>query len=381
MRPTRRDFVKLSTQAAVGLTLLRFERRAHAGSGYAGYAGYDRALVIDCLGGPGDPAAPPDDPPPLSKAVLDDARASGVTAVNITVSEVGNGDGTFEKTLRNLAYWQRELQAHPDRFVRIRRAADLRRAKSNGQLGLIFGFQDCAFVGADLSRLDLFADLGVSVMQPTYNLANLLGDGCLEPRNAGLSKLGKSAIERMNHKRILVDLSHSGQRTTADGIAGSTQPVAISHAGCAAVADHPRNKRDEELRSLADKGGVVGIFWMPYLRASGQPMAEDVVRHVEHALKVAGEDHVGIGTDGVLSPTVLSPAYVKAHHDEVAARRKAGIGAPGENDDVYTFIPDLNTPRRINTLADRLIARGHSTAVVEKILGGNFARLFRDVWG
>jgi membrane dipeptidase len=375
MHSTRREFVKLSAAAVAGLAFVRGERRAHA------FAGYDEALVIDALGGPGDPAAARGDESPLAAAALDDARASGVTAVNITVSELGSANDAIEKTVRNVSYWEHELDTHPDRFLRIRRADDLRAAKTGGRLGLIYGFQDCALIGEDLSRIDMFAGLGVRVMQPTYNLRNLLGDGCVEPRNAGLSRLGHAAIERMNHLRVLVDLSHSGQKTTAETIMRSSQPVAFTHAGCAAVAEHPRNKRDEELRSLANKGGVIGIFWMPYLRASGQPMAEDVLRHLEHALKVAGEDHVGIGTDGMLSPTVLSPAYVKTHREEILARRKAGIGAPGEEENVYNFIPDLNTPRRLNDLGDRLLKRGHPSARVEKILGGNFARLFREVWG
>jgi membrane dipeptidase len=378
VRPTRRDVLQLAARAAVGIAFARGSRRAQAAPGYAGY---NRALVIDALGGPGDVSAAPDDEAPLTAAMLDDARASGVTAVNLTIGELGSGDDVVDKTMRTLSYWERELDAHPDRLMRIRRADDLRAAKASGRLGIIFGFQDLALIGQDLSRIDVWAGLGVRVMQPTYNLRNLLGDGCLEPRNAGLSKLGHAAIERMNKLRVLVDLSHSGQRTTADAVARSSAPVAFTHAGCAALVDHPRNKRDAELRSLADKGGVVGIYWMPYLRAAGQPMAEDVVRHVEHALEVAGEDHVGIGTDGMLSPTTLTPAYVKAHREEILARKKAGIGAPGEEENVYNFIPDLNTPRRLESLAERLVKRGHSPARVDKILGANFARLFREVWG
>jgi membrane dipeptidase len=185
----------------------------------------------------------------------------------------------------------------------------------------------------------------------------------------------------MNELGVLVDLSHCGHRTTLDGIAASKQPVAITHAGCAAVADLPRNKTDEELRNLARKGGVVGIYFMPFLRTQGQPMAADLIRHIEHAVDVCGEDHVGIGTDGGISAVELTPEYVKRFHEDVANRRRQGISAPGESEDVYTFIPDLNTPRRFETLAGMLRERGHSEARVEKILGGNFARLFREVWG
>jgi membrane dipeptidase len=177
-----------------------------------------------------------------------------------------------------------------------------------------------------------------------------------------------------------VDLSHCGQRTTDEAIGASISPVAITHAGCAAVADLPRNKNDATLRKLAERGGVIGIYLMPYLRMSGQPMAEDVIAHIEHALDICGEDHVGIGTDGTISAVKLTAAYKKAFADEIAERRKRGVSAPGETTAVYTFVPDLNTPRRFETLAALLAKRGKSERVIEKVLGGNFLRLFAQTW-
>jgi membrane dipeptidase len=120
---------------------------------------------------------------------------------------------------------------------------------------------------------------------------------------------------------------------------------------------------------------------MPYLRTSGQPMADDVVRHLEHAIQVCGEDHVGLGTDGTISPVNVTPEYRKAFTEEMKERRKRGIAAPGEREDAFTFVPDLNTPRRLETLAMLLSKRGHSDVQIAKILGGNFERLFREVWG
>lgn len=185
---------------------------------------------------------------------------------------------------------------------------------------------------------------------------------------------------RMNELGILVDLSHCGQRTTADGIQTSKKPVAITHAGCSALVPLPRNKRDEELRLLAERGGVVGIYFMPFLREQGQPMAEDVIRHVEHALNVCGEEHVGVGTDLPISPLELTADAIMRHRQELEERRRAGISAPGESPDVFLYVRDLNAPRRLAQLADLLLARGHSTSRVEKILGGNFLRLFGEAW-
>ncbi|HSE12995.1 MAG TPA: membrane dipeptidase, partial [Rudaea sp.] len=201
----------------------------------------------------------------------------------------------------------------------------------------------------------------------------------LEPGNAGLSKLGRSMVEKMNARGVLLDLSHCGQRTTREGIEASTKPVAITHSGCAAVNDNPRNKRDDELRLLSERGGVIGIYVMPYLRSEGQVTADDVVKHIDYAVKVCGEDHVGIGTDGTVSAVDVTPEFRKKFAEIAAERQKRGIAAPGERPDSFTFALDLNTPRRFEKIAWLLSQRGYSDARIEKILGGNFARLFREV--
>jgi membrane dipeptidase len=344
------------------------------------WSGYGQAIVIDALGAPGDGSERSLDSG-LTAAELADALASGITAVNLTVGAVGQLDGAFETTIRQIAGWERDLDRHPEALMKIKTAADLQKAKTTGRLGLIYGFQDTLPVGADLDRLTTFHGLGVRIIQMTYNRRNLAGDGCLEPADAGLSRLGREMIERMNALGLLVDLGHGGRQTTLDTIAASKKPVAITHTGCAALADLPRNKTDEELRRLAEKGGVAGIYLMPFLRTQGQPMAEDVVRHLAHAVDVCGEDHVGIGTDGQISAVQLTPEYVEQFRANVEERRRLGISAPGESLDVYTFVPDLNTPRRFEQIAWHLSKRGFSDDRIAKILGGNFARLFAEAWG
>jgi membrane dipeptidase len=178
-----------------------------------------------------------------------------------------------------------------------------------------------------------------------------------------------------------VDLSHAGVRTIAEGIAASKAPVAISHTGCRALVDLPRNTGDSELRALAERGGVAGIYFMPFLRESGQPHAEDLIRHIEHAVDVCGEDHVGLGTDGSISGVALTDAYRAAFRKSVEARQKAGVSAPGESADVFTLVPEYNDPLRFRHLADDLVRRGWPSRRVEKLLGANFARLFAEVWG
>ncbi|MGH8174904.1 MAG: dipeptidase [Steroidobacter sp.] len=373
----RREFIR--SAAAVALTVSPAVQGASPKRKFTAEA-YARATVIDALGGPGefDPKAAPG--APLSAQALADVKASGVTAVNLTVSSVGNGQGKFEETVAGIAYWEREIAARPETFVKVLAARDLNAAKAAARMGIIYGFQDTSMLDADLSRLEMFWGLGVRIVQPVYNRRNLMGDGCLEPADGGLSTLGRELIAEINRLGILLDLSHAGPRTISEGIAASRAPAAITHTACRALVDGPRNTHDSELKALADRGGVAGIYFMPFLRPSAQPHAEDLIRHLEHAVNVCGEDHVGLGTDGLLSGVRLDSEYAEFHRKFYEGRQKAGIAAPGEAADVFNLIPEYNDARRFLTLANDLSDRGWPQRRIEKILGANFARLFSAVW-
>lgn len=335
-------------------------------------------MVIDCLGSPGPFNVQGRMDEPLTPEMVENARVSGMTGISVTLNAGGAGHSAFDGTVAGIAYFTREVARHPDVFMQVRTVADLHEAKRTGRVGLIFSFQDTIMLEGDVSRLDLFDDFGIKVMQLTYNLRNEVGDGCLEAGNAGLSKFGRDVVARMNELGIAVDTSHCGQQTTADAIAASTQPVAITHSGCQAVFVHPRSKRDEELRAMADGGGVIGLYLMPFLNAEGPPTTADLVRHIEHAVNVCGEDHVGIGSDNSITPTDANAAYRAGLEAFAAERQRLGIGAPREYE--LLFVPELNTPRRMEQIADALLAKGHGETRVEKIIGGNWARYFRDVW-
>jgi membrane dipeptidase len=374
----RREF--LSSAVAAALAASPIARAAAAKRSFTEQA-YSKAMVIDALGGPGgfDPDLPPD--AGLSPPMLADVKASGVTAVNLTVNSVGNGPRKFEETVEGIAFSEKMIAEHPDHFMKVLTARDLATAKSSGRMGLIYGFQDTSALDGELSRLALFQGLGVRIVQPVYNRRNLMGDGCLEPADGGLSTLGRELIAEINKQKILLDLSHAGARTQAEGIAASKSPMAITHTGCRALVDVPRNTHDKELKALADRGGVVGIYFMPFLRASGQPHAEDLIRHLEHAVDVCGEDHVGLGTDGGISGIKLDQKYADFQRKFFEDRQKAGIAAPGEAADVFNLVPEYNDARRFFTLANDLSDRGWKAQRIEKILGANFVRLFGEVWG
>jgi membrane dipeptidase len=301
-------------------------------------------------------------------------RESGVTAVKATL---GGATGDFADTVADIAKADQLIEKRPDIFRQVRTAADFDRARREQKLGVIYSFESAAMLEDKIERIELFRGLGVRVMQLTYNRRTPLGVGCLDGDTDGLTDLGRKAIAKMNEIGIALDLSHSNTKTTADGIAASAKPPVITHAGCRAVYQHPRNKEDRELKALADKGGVIGVYMLPYLTASPkQPMLEDYLQHLDHAFKVCGEDHVGVGSDVPFFPVDDNDL---AEMKQDAEKRKAdGIAAPGE--DRPSYIPDLNTPRKMELIADALLKRGYKSAAVEKILGNNFKRVFGEIW-
>jgi membrane dipeptidase len=197
----------------------------------------------------------------------------------------------------------------------------------------------------------------------------------------GLTPLGRELLGRLEAAGILLDLSHAGRRTFREALAMSTRVPCATHTGCRALSDHPRNLDDDQLRALAAKGGVAGIYAMPFLVASGQQAAADFLRHLEHALDVCGEDHVGVGTDlSIAAPRDLE-ARRRALRLELEARRRSGIASAGENAEALHLLPDLPGPALFRGLGRLLEARGHGARRIAKVLGGNFMRVYREAWG
>ena len=366
----RRGFVSMA--AAAGLAA-----QADAAPGPA-----PEGIIINALGGLADPNAPTDSlVPVITPRVLADAKASGVTVINCTLGYVAGPGDPFEFTVRDIAATDALIRQHGEALLKVWSVADILRARREGRIGLLYGFQNCAMLGADASRVDVFADLGARVFQLTYNPANALGDGSMAPLNRGLTPFGREVIARLNSRKVMVDLSHSGEQTCLEAARESRAPISINHTGCRALADLPRNKTDAELRLVADRGGFVGIYFMPFLNLSGAATAEDVVAHIDHAITVCGEDHVGLGTDGTITGIDDLGAYASALAAEHAQRVASGIAAKGERADTYPFVADLRGPDQFHKLARLLQQRGYASARIEKIMGHNFLRYAERIWG
>lgn len=351
------------------------------------------AIVINGLGGIDDPnielelrkAGKTQDPLQLAlrefaERGIREAHQSGLTAVNMTLGYTSGDKDPFEQSVRDIAACDASIRRHPKDLMKILTAQDIVTAKRSNKVGIIYGFQNSVLLGNDAARASLFANLGVRIIQLTYNPKNAVGYGSMAPENLGLTAFGRDVVAQLNANKILVDLSHSGEKTCLEAAKLSTAPITISHTGCRALADLPRNKTDAELRLVAERGGVVGIYFMPFLKVGVQPTAEDVVRHIEHAVDICGEDHVGIGTDGTVTQVDDMQTYKDALREEVEARKKAGVGATGERIDSYPFILDLRGVNQFERLAELLETRGYKAARIEKILGQNFLRLMKDVW-
>lgn len=341
---------------------------------------YSTAIVIDGLGGINDPYGAEDDLR-LSDRAWDEIKMTGVTAVRDTIVPVGNLVDAWEQFQKTLDDYHGYFRANPDRLKLIEKAGDIQTARSAGKLGIILGTQDTAMVGPALDRLAEMKKRGIRAVQLTYNLANLSGDGSIEPRNSGITNLGRDTIRRIESEKLLLDLAHGGARTIEEAAAFAKRPLTISHTGARAVYDHPRNSTDAAIRAVADKGGVVGVYFMPYLSADMKPAGTMLLDHIDHIANVAGEDHVSIGTDGGVLPLVIDQKAIDNARKDYEQRKAAGIAAPGEGPDVFTVVRDYNSIDKLERVGTDLMKRGWTTTRVEKLLGSNLMRLYGEIWG
>lgn len=307
-----------------------------------------------------------------SEAFFEKIHGAGVTAV--CVSLVGQERHFFE-ALAEMNVYYNMVDAYSDKAMVAYTAADIEKAHRERKLALVFSFQNGTPVEDDwVNRLPVFYRNGLRMVQLTYNERNRLGDGVFEPEGRGLTLTGIQVVRELNRLGIVIDLSHVGIRSGMDAIELSTDPCVYSHANCRALTDSARNKTDEQIRAIAEKGGVIGITpYAPFCETARnvRPALNNYLDHIDYAVQLVGVDHVGIGTDIAEHWAVRwAGGTPRRYPDMVGNYTWKTIYAEGFHD--LGLFPNV---------AEALLKRGYSGDDLRKIFGGNFLRVFRQVWG
>jgi membrane dipeptidase len=289
-----------------------------------------------------------DDPNSFTLNDLQVIRTSGITLFHPAVDL--NTVKSYQKARDLFAKWNSFLDARADIFARVACCNDLDEAKATGKIGVLLGMQNSSHFRTT-EDVGLFHNCGQRVSQLTYNEANQLGYGCVEPNDPGLTPYGVSVVTAMNACGMAIDVSHAGERTTLDTFEASTKPVLITHSNCKALVGHPRCKSDAVITAMAKQGGVMGITSIRNFVSSARTVTiNDVLDHFDHVARLVGVEYIGIGSD-------MDPR-----------------GGPAS----YR-IDGLNTPERMFALTDGLMQRGYSGTAIKGILGGNFRRVLSQL--
>lgn len=359
MTITRRDAIRMAAGAAA-----TFSTASAAQSPEKLKRLYDKAIVIDALS---------------FGHVWDDiehaaVRQSGYTGI---ITSLDRSD--LQTAIDEIMVWKKRIKEMPDQYMMALSASDFEHAKRENKLAVMMNFQNATMLEGEVDNIDVLHAIGMRCFQLTYNSRNLVGDGSTERTNVGLSDFGVDVVKRMNQIGVLVDVSHSGRQTTLDAVAYSEKPIAYTHTMAEALRpNHPRAKTDEQFKALAEKGGVAGIAALGYFIGKNpgtDTTLETYADHIEHAVNVAGYDHVALSTDfpvrGLKSWATKEEWY----------EPRLKFFKPSYDVQWPPYIPELDTPDRFRNVITVLDRRGWSTRQLENLLGGNWMRLFRDVFG
>lgn len=306
-------------------------------------------------------------------------NACGCTAYAVTAW--GPHDNAA-RALDEVANWYRVAQTYPEAVRLAFTASDIVEAKRQGQSALILASQGGNFLANRIHRLELFQKMGLRIMIPAYNDRNAICDGCLEPDGEGLSRFGREWVDECNRLGVLIDLTHVGERATLEIMEQSKQPVIFSHSNPRALVENPRNLTDEQIKRCAALGGVVApTNWGPLNFKAGmttRPTVEHFVDAIEHVVNLVGIDHVGIGTD---------MSHGTYPDGDLIRGRSSGVNGPyrqyveANPRSKLRQVEGFDDYSQVLNVVDALERRGYGRADVEKVLGGNFLRVFASVWG
>lgn len=295
-------------------------------------------------------------------------QAGGLTAANCTCSVWEN----FRDTMLNIGQWNRMFADHGNLITKATTVADIRQAKRDGKTAIVLGFQNTSAFEDRLEFVELFKQQGVGIVQMTYNTQNLVGSGCYESTDSGLSDFGHDVVAEMNRVGMLCDLSHVGPKTSDDVIRASKKPVAYSHCLPSGLKSHVRNKSDEQLRVIADHDGFVGVtMFPPFLKRGNNATVDDYVEAIDYIVNLVGEDRVGFGTDFTMGYGSKFFEYLN---------RDKGMGRQ------LTEIWQVDFPDGLESIADypnlttAMQRAKWSEDKIRKIMGENWLALLDRVW-
>ena len=304
-----------------------------------------------------------------SRQVFEEMYTGGVTAANCTCSVWEN----FKATMDNIARWKQMLRQNEDILLQVRTVADIHKAKEMGKTGIILGFQNVSAFEDRLGYIQLFKELGVGIAQMAYNTYNLVGAGCYESKDGGLTDFGYEVVAEMNRVGIMCDLSHVGPQTSEDVIKFSKKPVCYSHCLPAGLKEHPRNKSDQQLKFIADHGGFIGVtMFSPFLQKGTEATVDDYVAAIDYVINRVGEECVGIGTD--FTQDYGQDFFDWITHDKGTARKLIDFGPVKNPEGIRTIGEFPNLTRAMQKA-------GWAEDKIRKVMGANWVGVLTEVWG
>ena len=317
----------------------------------------------------------------VNRAVINEQFFENVRAGNIAVlgrtilvsdPQVFSPFG-FEESLRLVAELHDLAAHHSDKMLIVRSVDDIELARSTGRVGIYVYFQSPEPLARYPWRLRLFYELGLRVLQMTYNDRELTGDGCAEANDGGLSKYGRALIKHCNELGIAVDASHCGDRTTMETIEASETPVLLTHGNSRVICPKPRCKTDEQVKACASRGGIIGVQAFPPFMNDGShpPTLEDVLDHVDHYAELVGTEHIGLGLD-------LVTGHERDDFQLLGYDPQMYQGAWVEG--VQQTVSGLSDLGELPHLTEGLVKRGYSDDDIKNILGANYVRVLREIW-
>lgn len=331
---------------------------------------HQSALVIDGHGGSG-----------ITENYLQRLKEGGVNTLSFAVGWMKEAI----PTLRDIEYMRSWIQSHSEDVQLVETAKDLQKAKDENRIGIIFELENVAPLQGDYQLLDTFYQLGIRMVQISYNERNEFADGCTERSDAGLSDKGVHLIEKANDLGILISLSHTGEKSSLDACSITKTPIVFSHSNAREICNNPRNITAEMAESVAETGGVAGVAAVSRFLSENPESAslEDLLDHIDYFVDLLGINHVGLGldmSDGLQHFNKVTKLYDTSNWEDEKYNQIFKENAFGEEGLELSLPPGLESVEKLPNLTKGLRERGYSVEEVRKIVGGNFYRVYQEVW-